>query len=255
MGWEVSGFRTVTTIGFITPYIEDGIDVYLVGNNREILPKLPKDSVDLIYVDPPYNAKYSFEDQGEYLSGIRTRLMEFKRVMRPTGLFLYHFDHECSLKIRDLVRVWLDSVFDSHHLQAEMVWQKIAIPNRCALVAASSMDTIVAYSQGPSFAFRPERIPLDREIKPVSKPIWKRQKPLKLMRTLIEATSQRGAMVLDPFAGSGTTLIAAQQLGRRFIGIDNQVKAKRIWRQRIKRVREFEKCESWKLTPWRSRGT
>jgi site-specific DNA-methyltransferase (adenine-specific) len=44
------------------------------------------------------------------------------------------------------------------------------------------------------------------------------QKPLKLMAALIELTTKEGQVVLDPFAGSGTTLLAAKQLNRRYIG-------------------------------------
>lgn len=46
------------------------------------------------------------------------------------------------------------------------------------------------------------------------------QKPLKLMAALIELVTQPGQIVLDPFAGSGTTLLAAKQLDRRFIGYE-----------------------------------
>lgn len=50
------------------------------------------------------------------------------------------------------------------------------------------------------------------------------QKPVSLMGALIELTTQPGQVVLDPFAGSGTTLVAAKHLGRRYVGIeiDNQ---------------------------------
>jgi len=47
------------------------------------------------------------------------------------------------------------------------------------------------------------------------------QKPLALMKRIVEATSQPGAWVLDPFCGSGTTGVAALETGRRFVGIDN----------------------------------
>ena len=46
------------------------------------------------------------------------------------------------------------------------------------------------------------------------------QKPLDLMRYLVSTYSQPGDLILDPFAGSGTTLVAAQQLGRNFLGCD-----------------------------------
>jgi len=46
------------------------------------------------------------------------------------------------------------------------------------------------------------------------------QKPLALLRRIIMAASERGSLVLDPFSGYGTTLVAAKQLGREWIGID-----------------------------------
>jgi site-specific DNA-methyltransferase (adenine-specific) len=46
------------------------------------------------------------------------------------------------------------------------------------------------------------------------------QKPLKLMEALISLTTQPGQLVLDPFAGSGSTLVAAHRLGRRSIGFE-----------------------------------
>ncbi|MBE9033203.1 site-specific DNA-methyltransferase [filamentous cyanobacterium LEGE 11480] len=46
------------------------------------------------------------------------------------------------------------------------------------------------------------------------------QKPLRLMHTLIELTTRSGQIILDPFSGSGTTLVAAQQLDRRYIGFE-----------------------------------
>jgi site-specific DNA-methyltransferase (adenine-specific) len=50
------------------------------------------------------------------------------------------------------------------------------------------------------------------------------QKPLKLMEVLISLTTIENQIVLDPFAGSGTTLVAAQRLNRHFIGFENQKK-------------------------------
>jgi site-specific DNA-methyltransferase (adenine-specific) len=46
------------------------------------------------------------------------------------------------------------------------------------------------------------------------------EKPVDLMRRLVEATTKPGDLILDPFAGSGTTLVAALQSGRRYIGVE-----------------------------------
>ena len=59
------------------------------------------------------------------------------------------------------------------------------------------------------------------------------QKPLELLRRLIKATTKEGDLVLDPFCGSGTTLVAAKELGRDYIGIDLCEKATTITKQRL----------------------
>jgi site-specific DNA-methyltransferase (adenine-specific) len=59
------------------------------------------------------------------------------------------------------------------------------------------------------------------------------QKPLALLRRIIQLASNEGDMVLDPFCGSGTTLVAAQQLGRRWIGMDANPQAVAIATDRL----------------------
>ena len=59
------------------------------------------------------------------------------------------------------------------------------------------------------------------------------QKPLTLLRRIIEASSNKGDVVLDPFAGCATTCVAAQQLQRKWIGIDIEAKAAELVVQRL----------------------
>jgi site-specific DNA-methyltransferase (adenine-specific) len=59
------------------------------------------------------------------------------------------------------------------------------------------------------------------------------QKPLKLMELLIELTTIEGQIVCDPFCGSGTTLIAALRLNRKFIGFEKEGKYYNITLDRI----------------------
>ncbi|AKO97600.1 MULTISPECIES: DNA methyltransferase [Marinovum] len=60
------------------------------------------------------------------------------------------------------------------------------------------------------------------------------QKPLALLRRVIEASSNEGDVVLDPFCGCGTTLHAAQELGRKWIGIDVAVQSMHVVQDRLK---------------------
>jgi adenine-specific DNA methylase len=62
------------------------------------------------------------------------------------------------------------------------------------------------------------------------------QKPERLMERIITASSNRGNIVLDPFCGCGTTLVAAQKLGRQWIGIDISPTAVNIMKERLERV-------------------
>jgi len=59
------------------------------------------------------------------------------------------------------------------------------------------------------------------------------QKPMRLMRALIELTTREGQTVLDPFCGSGSTLVAAKDTGRRYIGFDIDANCVRTAKERL----------------------
>ena len=67
------------------------------------------------------------------------------------------------------------------------------------------------------------------------KRIYPTQKPLSLLERIIRVSSNENTLVLDPYCGSGTTLVAAQLLGRKWIGIDNSSIAIRIAERRLKK--------------------
>ena len=71
------------------------------------------------------------------------------------------------------------------------------------------------------------------------------QKPLSLLERIIEASSASGAVVLDPFCGCGTTVDAAQRLGRQWIGIDIAVHAIKVIEARL--AREFKNSVQYTL--------
>ena len=64
------------------------------------------------------------------------------------------------------------------------------------------------------------------------------QKPLALLERIVASSSREGDMILDPFCGSGSTLVAAHKLKRRYIGIEADEKWAILARERIKALGE-----------------
>ena len=66
------------------------------------------------------------------------------------------------------------------------------------------------------------------------------QKPVLLLERIIELTTDRGDLILDPFSGSGTTLVAAKILGRNYIGIDSSKEAVELAQSRLYEPKKTE---------------
>jgi DNA modification methylase len=116
--------------------------IYCDDNSRR-LPLLSADSVDLIYLDPPFfsNRQYeviwgdeaevrSFEDRWEggmnhYIEWMRERVMELHRVLKPTGSLYLHCDPTAS----HYLKVMLDSVFGARNFRSEIVWKRTNVHN------------------------------------------------------------------------------------------------------------------------------
>jgi len=85
------------------------------------------------------------------------------------------------------------------------------------------------------------------ELKDPPYPEYPTQKNIDVLRRIIAASSMPGDLVLDCFAGSGTALVAAEELGRRWIGIDQSAEAVRVARSRLRSTylhATFIECES-----------
>lgn len=71
------------------------------------------------------------------------------------------------------------------------------------------------------------------EFKDPQYPVYPTEKNLDLLKFIIEASSNEGNLVLDCFSGSGTTLVAAQELNRKWIGIDKSEPAIKVTKKRL----------------------
>ena len=219
------------------PFAGPGWEARL-GDSRRLIRAMPAGSVDLICTDPPYNlGSYSTGnivmswrtdfnndvadwDQGSFEPA--EWLTEFRRVLKPSGnLFAF-----TSYNLLGRWHEAFDPAFDTFQI---VVWHKTNPPpklyragflNSCELIVA-------AWDRGHVWNFGRQRemhnfieAPICGGRERVKDPVHPTQKPLKVLRQLIEWGSREGDLVLDPFMGVGSTGVAAVELGRRFIGIE-----------------------------------
>ncbi len=145
------------------------------GDNIQKLRELPDESVDLIYIDPPFNSnrnyevfwgdtqeKRAFNDRfgavGDYISWMRPRVMEMYRVLKATGSFYYH----CDTHADSYVRVLLDQVFGCNGFNSTIVWQRTNIHND-SKSWSNIADTIYFYNKDKKFTWNPQYTPHSEE--------------------------------------------------------------------------------------------
>ena len=309
------------------------------NDNLYILRGLDTESVDLIYLDPPFNSNrnYSapigseaagaaFKDSwtlsdvddawhGEiaerepalyqaihasevthgkgmksYLIMLGVRLLEMKRVLKPTGSIYLHCDPTAS----HYIKLVMDSVFGKNNFRNEIAWNKyIGRKNNARKKFGTQQDIILYYAQKNAI-FNPQYEPLsesavkeyrhkdengrryrlarrgkgyestggnkkiyldenpgnaigtlwiskDLQLAQSSKERtgYPTQKPVKLLHRIINASSNKGDIVLDPFCGCATTCVAAEQLQRQWIGIDISPKAIELVHTRLEKKSVF----------------
>lgn len=231
-------------------------DAIVTGDALRILPLLPEDCIDAVVTDPPYSSGGQFRGDrmastvSKYVqSGQRTTWDEFSGDNRDQRAFTYW----CTLWLVECWRVakpgavlcvfsdWrqLPSMTDA--VQAAgwtwrglIAWDKTegARPQKGRF--RSQCEYIVWASKGPMPEPRESDPCLPGVFRVVVKPADKFHiagKPTELMAQLLGIV--RTGVVLDPFAGSGSTLVAAKQLGLEYIGIElNPPEAQRA-RERV----------------------
>lgn len=220
------------------------IEDYLLLNNDcfKALKEIPDNSVDLILTDPPYNiAKYSTGNLlFDWRSDINNDLAEwdleelkpaelvdeFKRILKPTGnIFIF-----CSYNIIGEYHKAFDSEFDTFQF---MVWHKTnPVPNFRKSSFLNSCELIVAcWNKGHTWNFTNQRdmhnfiesgicMGSERIKDKNGKNLHPTQKPVSILKKIINIASNENDVVLDCFNGVGSTGEAALNLKRRYIGIE-----------------------------------
>ncbi len=212
----------------LTPYYErDGITIYH-GDCREILPGLESGSVDLVLTDPPYGVGYVTARRSrsdplvsaiagdDSLNAVRDVMPLLDRLL-ATDRHAYLFASPMRLgETAEVVGEWWA-------IKNLLVWDKGNSGTVGDLEAGYGVnwEAIIYAAKGrrPLQGRRP-RCVYRYDWAGTRDPVHPTVKPVGLCSWLISKSAHPGETVLDPFCGSGTTLRAAKDLGRRAIGIE-----------------------------------
>lgn len=222
----------------ITPAYRDEQATLYAGDCLDILPALPACSVDAIITDPPYITPSSTGRQGGSWTDINNAsrwyiqwLTECGRILRPTGVMWITFNWRAlPLLMLAVGKAGLD-VGDC------AIWDKLWIGPGGSRGLRSRYEMCLLVPM-PKWR-NPDRSaanvwPIQGIVtsKPTGHPA---EKPLPLMRHIVSLSQlpAGGGTVLDPFAGSGTTLLAAAEAGHQVIGIEDDERWARLCEQRL----------------------
>lgn len=210
------------------PYYQDDSVTIYHGDCREILPTLAPGSVDLVLTDPPYGVGYvtsrrlrtdrlvaPIEGDGS-LNALRDALPMLDRLLR-NDRHVYCFASAMALGEA------IDAISGVWPVKSVLVWDKGDRGTVGDLEAGFGVcyENIVYAMKGRRALNGPRPRNIYRyDWSGTQDPQHPTVKPVGLLQWLMVKSSEAGETVIDPFMGSGTTLRAAKDLGRKAIGIE-----------------------------------
>lgn len=250
------------------------------ADNLDWLEMQSSNSVDLVYIDPPFNTgkiqqrtriktvdgkrtkieelssnRYSdsFDDFTEF---IRPRLEHAHRILKDSGSLFFHIDY----REAHYSKVLLDQIFGRSNFINEIIWA-YDYGGRAKKRWSAKHDNIFWYTKSETYTFNFEemdRIPymapgLQKDPEKAAKgktptDVWwhtivptngkektgyPTQKPLGILERILKVHTNPGDLVVDFFAGSGTTGEAAAKLGRDVVLVDDNSDAIEVMRNRL----------------------
>ena len=242
------------------------------GDCLKNFPKIPNKSIDLIFLDPPYNLQLNkeltrpnhsvvkgvdqewdkFDNFNSYDQFSKEYLSECKRVLKDDGglwvIGSYHNIFRIGKILQDL-NFWILN---------DVIWEKSnPLPNFRATRLTNAHETLIWCSKNPKakYKFNYHTLKTSNEDKQ-ERSVWNfpicsgkerlknqdnqtahpTQKPLALMKKVILQSSVKGDLLLEPFAGTASFCAAAKFLGRNFIGFEQDKEYQKLANKRLKSI-------------------
>lgn len=203
--------------------LSDDVTLYL-GDCLDILPTLETGSVDAVITDPPYGIGINKSNRLSVSRGFGGQTWDDEPLYQHIEYLFYTYG--------DLpMAIWGGNYY-AHLLPPSrgwLIWDKRTGANSFAdcELAWTNIDSVVKMYTVPL---------VGANAKDTQERYHPTQKPITLMKWILEKYTSCGSTILDPFMGSGTTGVAAVQLGRKFIGIEIDETYYEIAKKRIQQA-------------------
>jgi site-specific DNA-methyltransferase (adenine-specific) len=272
-------------------------DYVMQADNLSVLEKIPSGSVQLVYIDPPFNTgkvqkrqsiktvrseigdRKGFKGESyesiresvtsyndsftDYWAFLAPRLEEAHRILSDSGTLYLHLDY----REVHYAKVLLDGIFGRENFLNEIIWA-YDYGAKATKKWPAKHDNILVYSKTSKYFFNSEEVDREpymapglvseekREKGKLPTDVWwhtivsptgkektgyATQKPEGILQRIITASSKPGDLVVDFFAGSGTTGAVAKKLGRRFLLVDENPQAIEVIKKRLSGIASARK--------------
>ena len=245
------------------------------GDSLKELKKIPRETFDLIFADPPYNLQLKGEltrpDRSK-VSAVNDKWDQFEN-FKKYDEFTYEWLNECRRILKKDGAIW---VIGSYHnifrvgtaiqnlgfwILNDVIWNKNnPMPNFRGTRFTNAHETLIwaSKSEKSKYTFNYQslkclnddlqmrsnwNLPIctgSERLKKNGKKIHSTQKPESLLHRILLATSIKDDLILDPFLGSGTSAAVAKKLGRNYFGIEKDKNYFKAAEERLKATKPIE---------------